>query len=549
MNKKFEFNDDALEHALEFIRERFKALKLSKREALRAELMCEETLAVLIEHGNKERVKFIYVNVRKFLGNISVELKVPGDEFNFSESINTQLPLYVYDDEDDESDTAEAIRNIILRSFNANISYRHSGKFNAVKISALRSNYSGLYWTLGSLSLAVITGILMKVFVSEEICRAFNDNILVSVRSIFMNGLMLCAVPVVFFSIVSCMIQFIGMSDMRKAGGKILLKFVISALIASFLGVVVALLIRPGGNLGAYLSATSVTPNTANISVKETIINIIPSNIFRPFFNGDMLQVIVIAVLTGAAIGLTNAKTFKSFMEEGSRVFMKIMELFMQMIPLMIFCSIASMIITTGASTMLSLIGILLTMIAGAMMIFILQLMYVAIAGRLNPLTFIRKSVNLIITAISTCSSAASMPVSLKTADDMGISPKLSAFTIPFGITLNKSCMCFSGTFYLTTAAIIYGIEMPISVIISIVLLNVLLATTAPATAGGIFVIIASMMAQIGCPVDIIGAYISIDPIVDMISTAVTSLGNLTITLVSARKENMLDMEKYYGHE
>ena len=188
MNRKIEFNDDALEHALDFIRERFRTLNLTKKESSRAELMCEETLSALIAHGNKERVKFIYVNVRKFLGNISVELKVPGDEFSFSESIP-----YDYDDED-ETGSAEAIRNIILQSFSENIRYRHSGKFNTVKISALRSKYSGLYWTLGSLILAVITGVLMKLFVPEEICRAFNDNILVSVRTVFMNGLtLLCS--------------------------------------------------------------------------------------------------------------------------------------------------------------------------------------------------------------------------------------------------------------------------------------------------------------------------------------------------------------------
>lgn len=543
MNRKIEFNDDALEHALDFIRERFRALNLTKKESSRAELMCEETLSALIEHVNRERVKFIYVNVRKFLGNISVELKVPGDEFSFSESIS-----HDYDDED-ETSSAEAIRNIILRSFSENIRYRHSGKFNTVKISIVHSKYSGLYWTLGSLILAVITGVLMKLFVPEEICRAFNDNILVSVRTVFMNGLTLCAVPVVFFSIASCVIQFAGMSDMRRAGSKVLITFVISALIASFMGIVIPFLIRPGENLSEYLSASSSVSNSSSISVRETVINIIPSNIFRPFINGDMLQIIVIAVLTGAATGMTSAKTFMSFMEEGSMIFMRIMGMFMHMMPLIVFCSIASMILTTGTSAMLSLIGILLTMMSGSILLISLQLAYVAIAGRLNPLTFIRKSVNMIITAVSTCSSTASMPASLKAADDMGISPKLSSFAIPFGLTLNKSSMCLAVTSYMTIASIVYGIHMSPYTIISAAFLNVILVTAAPAMTGSTFIILASMLAQISCPADIIGMFMSLNPILDMIDTPAACLGNLAVTLVASRNENMLDLEKFYGHE
>ena len=164
MTKRFEFKDiKDLKQVLEFISNRFKKLRLDAKEASRAELVCEESLIKLIGRAAVTSSIFIYVNVRKFLGDVRVELKVPGDEIsNFNQELSFEF-------EDDELKNAEdAIRDIILRSFSSNISYKHRGKFNHVRITAMRSPYSEAYRILASLVLAVLTGLIIRNFMTPE---------------------------------------------------------------------------------------------------------------------------------------------------------------------------------------------------------------------------------------------------------------------------------------------------------------------------------------------------------------------------------------------
>ncbi len=210
MQKKFavldvrqEFQDkNSLPQILEFISSSLKELKLNSKEAVRTELMCEEALVNLIEHGDFSKNKFVLVNVKKFLGDVSVELKVPGNEFDF----------YIYggisfSGNEDDNDILEGIRNLLLRSFSHKIKYKHQRNFNTVKITAFNSPYSDLYKILTAVILAVGTGFVLKNFASEEFSAMINRNFLEPLYSLLLNGLKMCAMPIMFFSVVSCFSQ------------------------------------------------------------------------------------------------------------------------------------------------------------------------------------------------------------------------------------------------------------------------------------------------------------------------------------------------------
>lgn len=172
--KKFEFKDiKDLKQVLDFISNRFQELRLDAKEASRAELVCEEALMKLIGRAAVTSSIFIYVNVRKFLGDVRVELKVPGDEIsNFNQELS-----FEFEDDDELKNAEDAIRDIILRSFSSNISYKHRGKFNHVRITAMRSPYSEAYRILASLALAVLTGLIIRNFMTPETALMINTNL------------------------------------------------------------------------------------------------------------------------------------------------------------------------------------------------------------------------------------------------------------------------------------------------------------------------------------------------------------------------------------
>ncbi len=441
MLRRFKVNDgnikEAFSCALEFIHERLTELKIDTIEANYAELMSEESLTKLIEHGDFSSNESIRVNIRQLFGDVKIELTVPGVEFNFSESFESIVPFQSADyNEEDSPHTTEAVRNIILHSFTDRISYRHTRKFNTIRVYALHSPYYGLYQTLTAVVLAIITGLILKI-AAPNITQMVNDNILSAIHDVFMSGLNMCSVPIVFFSIASCIANFGSMSGMRKTGTILMIAFMISGLLSAFVGFGVLMPFRPGAELSQYLlSSSNLTETVSGVSFRDVLTGLMPSNIIHPLLNGNMLQIIIIAVFVGISAGRVSAKNFRTFVEESNNVFMDVMGIIAYMIPLIVFCSITSMIITTGLSVILSILGILFIMLASYIVLFVIQCLSVLVIGRLNPLVMLRKTMPMIITAFTTSSSTAAIPDSMNSCDKLGISQKLYIFA------LNSSWNC-----------------------------------------------------------------------------------------------------------
>lgn len=540
MQKKFKITDGninaSLSDALEFIHERLEALKADINDIVEAKLMCEESLMKLIEHGDFSRNNFIQVNVRKLFGDVNVELTVPGNEFNFAESFESLLPFQpVIEDEENSAHTVDAISNIILRAFSDRIRYRHTRNFNTIKIYALHSPYYGLYQALAAVILAIVFGLSVRIF-APNFCQFINDNILASFHDIFMNGLNMCAVPIVFFSIASCIANFGSMSGIKKMGILLMTAFLISGLLSSFAGFLAVMPFKPGDALIEYLSSVShVSAEVPAVPVKEIFTGLMPSNIVQPFMNANMLQIIVIAVFVGVACGRTGSKNFMTFINESNNVFMYIMGIIAYMIPLIMFCSISSLIITTGLSVILSIIGIFFIMLASYILLFIVQCVSVFIFGRLNPFVLIQKSMSMLVTAFTTCSSTAAIQESMNACDKLGISRKLYSFAIPLGTAINKNGFCVFLAGYMMLAANIYGIAMPLSKMTTLAFTIVALVTASPGVPGAGLAVIATLFAQIGSPLEIITLTMAISPILDMFDTVTTCMGNLASTVIVAR--------------
>ncbi|MBR6900686.1 MAG: cation:dicarboxylase symporter family transporter [Synergistaceae bacterium] len=476
MNKNFEFQSpETTSEILEFISQSLKELKLSSKEAVRAELMCEEALVKLIEHGDFTKEKFISVNVKKFLGDVSVDLRVPGKEFEFY--INAGISF--------SDDDSGAIRDLVLRSFSNQIKYKYARNHNSVRITALRSQYSNLYRMLAALILVVIASFVMKNFMSEEITAMIGRNILGPVHNLLLNCLKMCAIPIVFFSIISCFSQTTGgnLSEMKRAGGKMFLLSMFNNIIAVFIGIAVVLIfdVGKGINLTALSNSSVSAAQNASFSLGDTIEGFMPDNFLKPFFYGNMLQLMVLVILFGIAMGAIGSKIIVSVFDEINRIFAKIMELFLHLIPLLVFCSITSMFISTGA----------------------------------------------------------------KTFQKLGISEKMYSFLVPLGTITCKNCFCLFLSILTLSIANSYGIEVKLSQIFLIGFYSIFLPIAMPGIPGIGLISMSSLLVLAGCPMDGLSVVAVVDPFTDIAHTTSMVMFVLISTLIVAKSENQIDIGKY----
>ena len=258
-----------------------------------------------------------------------------------------------------------------------------------------------------------------------------------------------------------------------------------------------------------------------------------------------MLQLILVALLSGAAAASSGAKIVIQAFNEINGLFMKITSYLMKFMPLVIFCSIASMIITTGLNTMLAVFGLLVTLWAGYILMNVIYCLLLKFCAGLNPAQAYRKSMSALMTGLTTCSSNASLPDLMKSAESLGISPKLYSFSLPLGISINKITLCVYFSASVLSAAYMYGINISWIGLISISISAVIINMATPGLPGAEIISLSVLLSQGGIPLEFIPVIISIGTLHDMINTPSICIGNLTCTLLVAEREKLLDFEAY----
>lgn len=519
---------------------------LKQKEIIKAMLASEEIMSSLISRAPQDGR--MQLSIRKFMGDISVEISVSGEAYDFMDSLQFGVEL----ETDDISQDAEVtIRNIILRSFAQELKYKNRHDMNSVRITVLRSNKTQLYYTLGAMVLAIVVGILMKALVPAGLSDFFNNNLLIPIKTMFMNGLKMVVAPVVFFSIVSCIGQFTNLSEMGKVGGKTMLMYLFTTAAATAIGIGVVYLFRPGNAslaAGMAADASSITSQQINVSLKDTIVNIVPANFVKPFLEANMLQLIFLAVFCGIAAGMIGkySRMLTDFFEACNELFLKITVLLVKFMPVAAFCSILSMILKTGTETLLSVLSMCMVFIVGLMGIMLVYCLMMPLMARLNPLPFLRKYAPTMLQVFSMASSNAALPLNMNVCDQkLGISSRVYSLSLPLGATMNMDGTCiYLGVFALALARV-YGVEISGAGLMSVVMSIIILSVGAPGIPGSGLICLSVLLAQLGVPVEAVGLVMGIDPLIGMLRCMSNCLGDVAVCTIIARQENLLDLDVY----
>ena len=387
-----------------------------------------------------------------------------------------------------------------------------------------------------------IFGILIHYFIPEGY---FRDTILINgILYVLGNGfirlMQMLVVPLVFCSLVCGAMAIGDTKTLGTVGVKTIIFYLITTALAVCLALSVASLINPGLGMHETVSDTSAAVETTTINFADTLLNIIPKNIFNSLANGDMLPVIVFALFTGillASMG-NRVSTVANFFSQFNDIMMEMTTAVMKVAPVGVFCLIAKTFAGIGFDAFVPMLKYMGSVIlALALQCFVVYQVLLFLFTRLNPFRFIRKFFPVMTFAFSTSTSNATIPLSIDTLfKKIGVSKRISSFTIPLGATINMD-----GTSIMQGVAVIfiaqaYGIDLTPSALATVVAT----ATVASIGTAGVpsvgLVTLSMVLTSVGLPTEGIALIMGIDRILDMLRTAVNITGDAVCTTIIARQ-------------
>ena len=358
---------------------------------------------------------------------------------------------------------------------------------------------------------------------------------------IFLALIQMIVIPLVVASIVLGMAAGGGVEQLRRTGLRVVVFFVLTTVAAVLIGIAVALMIRPGDFVDSKLvaSVTTSAPATGSEAPRAPglgdlparIVDLVPSNPLRAGLEQNMMQVVLFAALLGIALmTLTrdNAKPLLDLLRAVQAVTMVVVHWAMYLVPLAVFGLLAQITTRLGFDALIGVSVYVFTVLLGLAGVFAMYLVLFTLKRRQSPLVFLRAAREVLLLAFSTSSSAAVMPVSLRTAEDkLGVSPSVSQFVIPLGTTINMAGTALYQAVATLFLAQVFSVDISLSGLVLIVVLAVGASIGSPGTPGIGIVILSMLLGTIGIPASGIALIIGVDRILDMCRTSVNVTGDL----------------------
>ncbi len=403
-----------------------------------------------------------------------------------------------------------------------------------------------------SLIAGAVVGILMHYFMPAGYIRdeIFVNGIFYILGQGFIRLMQMLVVPLVFCSLI-CGAAAIGdTKTLGKVGVKTICFYLFTTAVAVTVAITVARCINPG--IG--LDISSIEKGEATIAEKtsftDTLLNIIPKNPIQSLAEGEMLQIIVFALIIGIILAKLGDKadTVSSFFTQFNDIMMEMTSMVMGLAPIGVFSLIAKTFVGIGFDAFIPMLKYMGSVMGGLVLqCLIVYMILLKLFTGLNPLRFLKKFLPVMGFAFSTATSNATIPLSIDTLDKkMGVSKRISSFTIPLGATINMDGTAIMQGVAVVFAAQAYGIPLGIGDYVTVIA-TATLASVGTAGVPGVGLITLSMVfASVGLPVEAIALIMGIDRILDMARTAVNITGDAVCTTIVACQDGSCDKEVFY---
>lgn len=361
----------------------------------------------------------------------------------------------------------------------------------------------------------------------------------------FVRLMQMLVVPLVFASIV-CGAAALGSGTMLgRIGGTTIALYLVTTFVAVCLALLLGQIVNPGVGLDLGAIAQFEVKPAESTTLADTILNIIPANVVNAMSTGAMLQIIVAALILGYVIGSLGEKvrTVQQFFTEFNTIMMRMVLFVFAFAPLGVFCLTAHTFANTGLAALVPLAKYASgTLLALALQLALVYSLLLVLLARIHPQRFFRKMLPVLGFAFSTSSSNATIPLTMETLErKIGVSPRITSFTIPLGATINMDGTAIMQGMAVVFTAQAFGVNLEFSDYLTVIL-TATMASIGTAGVPGVGLITLSMVfASVNLPMEGIAMIMGIDRLIDMTRTAVNVTGDAVVTCCVAQRNGLLD--------
>lgn len=390
----------------------------------------------------------------------------------------------------------------------------------------------------------IIIGMLAGIavgFIFLKIGGTFTTDYLKPFGTIYINLLKFMVVPVVLFSIMSGVISLNDLKKVGSVGIKTFIYYICTTALAVVIGLVVVNCFK-----GFFpVLDSSVTSGlkyeaTEAPKIMDVIVNIFPDNLLKPMVDTNMLPVIVIAIFFGAGVLAAGekGKMIANIVDSMNEVVMKVLMMIIKLTPIGVFCLMADVVAVNGAKV----VGSLALIVGVAYIGYILHLVIIYslsikfLAG-MSPIKFFKGVAAAMLTAFTTTSSNATLPVNIECCNDMGAEPEISSFVLPLGATINMDGTAIYQAVATVFIACCYGVDLTIGQMAMVVVTATLASIGTAGVSGAGMIMLSMVLLQVGLPVEGIAIIAGVDKLFDMGRTTLNITGDATCAMWLSKVE------------
>ncbi|MGP4108000.1 dicarboxylate/amino acid:cation symporter [Virgibacillus sp. L01] len=396
------------------------------------------------------------------------------------------------------------------------------------------------------ITIALILGIIVGLLFGKD------ASVLAPFGDLLIRLLKFVIVPLVLFTLIVGVNQT-RMANLGRMGGKVFLYYLVTSALAITVGMSVASIFDPGTGMTLDTSEEFKVPE--NPGVTSVILNIVPENIISAFSNLNLLGIIFTAITFGIAISALRSS--KDHAELGESVYkvvdglneatLNIMKVIIQYVPIGIFAIVAKIVGNQGADTLLEL-GNMIVVLYIALIVQVAFYVIFMILSKINLKGFFTHARTPMITAFVTQSSSGTLPLTLDAAKNLKLSKSLYGFSLPLGATINMDGAAIRIAVSAAFAANIIGDPLSFTDMLQVVLIGTLASVGTAGVPGAGIIMIATVFAQLGLPMEAVGLLTAIDVLVGMGCTALNVTGDLVGTSVINKTESEQVTEQPTGN-
>lgn len=404
---------------------------------------------------------------------------------------------------------------------------------------------------LGMIAGAILGIILNNFNVEDSLVQSlFVEGLFRMIGDFFIASLTMLVVPLVFFSLALGASSLSDPAMLGRVGGKTITLYIATTALAITLGLTVAVLVQPGSGVTLELPAAESFDIGQAPAFSEVLLDMVPRNPIKAMADGNMLQIIVFAILFGVAMAFcgTPGERLKAVFDDVNEVITKLVVMLMQVAPYGVFALMTRTFANLGAGDVAQGLALYFMTVLGVLLVhgFVVYPLLLALITRLNPKHFLRKMLNVQIFAFSISSSNATIPVNLKNAEErLGVNNSVASFTIPLGATINMDGTAIMQGVATVFIAQIYGIDLTMVQYLMVIGTATIASIGTAGVPGVGLIMLIMVLQQVGLPIEGIALIMGVDRLLDMTRTAINITGDAMVSVVVAKSENQFDEDTY----